>query len=604
MTFKNSLKFLFGKKDFSPSRAAASLLARLPKPAQRASEPAHARRPTSRAGLLTPSRAALASAQPHADRGRELPPHGDHVPASLAARQPRPDPTPTHPPTPAGACALAHSRPRCLPSPPEPRAPSFALAAPAAPPALSSRTTAPFPDSSRPQFRLALLQVALELAPPSEHRLSFPAPSHRRPWRRRARPPWKSSSFSSPASPSYPTALAFSSHIPCARQLSLPWPEMAAGLVAEQRRHASAHTGEASASASQPGRPGRAAMGRSPARPPRSPFARTARARSGHGPAVPHGPAQYCLNELFSFILYYLKSEMDFSPLRAAASLLARLPKPAQHASEPAHVRRPTSRAGLLTPSHAALASAQPRAVPLLAARPRADRGRELPPRGDHVPASPAARQPRPDPVPMHPPTPAGARALAHSRPRCLPSPPEPRAPSSALAAPAAPSASSSCTTAPFPGSSHPQFRLTLLQVVLELAPPSEHRLSFPAPSHRRPWRRHARPPWKSSSFSSPASPSYPTALAFSSHIPCARQLSLPWPEMAAGLVAELRRRASAHTGEASTSASQPGRPGRVAVGQSPARSGHGPAVPHGPAQYCLNELFSFILYYLKSEMV
>ena len=64
MAFKNSLKIIFGKGFFSPSRAAASLLARLPKPAQRASEPARARRPTSRAGLLTPSRTALASAQP------------------------------------------------------------------------------------------------------------------------------------------------------------------------------------------------------------------------------------------------------------------------------------------------------------------------------------------------------------------------------------------------------------------------------------------------------------------------------------------------------------------------------------------------------------
>ncbi|XP_066361152.1 predicted GPI-anchored protein 58 [Miscanthus floridulus] len=289
-------------EDFSPSWAAASLLAHLPKPAQRASEPARARRPTSRAGLLTPSRAALASAQPRAvplltarpraDCGRELPPRGDHVPASPAARQPQPNPAPTRPPTPAGARALAHSRPRCLPSPLELRAPSSALATPAAPLASSSRTTAPFPDSSCPQLHLALLQVALELAPPSEHRLSFPAPRHRWPWRRHARPPWKSSSFSSPASPSYPTALAFSSHISCARQLSLPWPEMAAGLVAEPRRRASAHTGEASASASQPGRPGRAAMGRSPARPPRCPFARAVQAGCGRGPVRFHGPAQ------------------------------------------------------------------------------------------------------------------------------------------------------------------------------------------------------------------------------------------------------------------------------------------------------------------------
>ena len=151
------------------------------------------------------------------------------MPASPAARQPRPDTAPTRPPSPAGARALAHSRPHFLFSLSRAERPSSALAAPAAPPASSSRTTAPFPDSSRPQLRLALLQAALELAPPSEHRSSLPASRHRRPWRRRARPPWKPSSFSSPASPSYPTALAFSSHIPCARQLALPWPEMAAG---------------------------------------------------------------------------------------------------------------------------------------------------------------------------------------------------------------------------------------------------------------------------------------------------------------------------------------------------------------------------------------
>ncbi|XP_066320261.1 uncharacterized protein [Miscanthus floridulus] len=224
-----------------------------------------------------------------------------------------------------------------------------------------------------------------------------------------------------------------------------------------------------------------------------------------------------------------------FPPSRAAASLLARLPKPAQRASEPARARQPTSRAGLLTPSRAALASAQPRAVPLLAARPCADRGRELPPRGDHVPASPAARQPRPDPAPTRPPTPAGARALAHSRPRCLPSPPEPRAPSSALAAPTHPPAKFVAASSPRPAITRPQLRLALLQVALVLAPPSELRLSLPEARHRRPWRRRARPPWKSSSFSSTAPPSYPTALAVFSRIPCARQLALPWPEMAAG---------------------------------------------------------------------
>ncbi|XP_066384814.1 actin-binding protein wsp1-like [Miscanthus floridulus] len=194
---------------------------------------------------------------------------------------------------------------------------------------------------------------------------------------------------------------------------------------------------------------------------------------------------------------------------------------------------RPQQRASRASPPR--LGPAQPRAVPLLAARPRADRGRDIPPRGDHVPASPAARQPRPDTAPTRLPSPAGARALAHSRSRFLSSPPEPRARALPLAAPAAPPASNSRTTTPFLDSSRPQLRLALLQAALELAPPSEHRSSPPASRHRRPWRRRARPPWKPSSFSSPASPSYPTVLAFSSHIPCAHRFALPWPEMAAG---------------------------------------------------------------------
>jgi len=44
-----------------------------------------------------------------------------------------------------------------------------------------------------------------------------PQSRHRRPWRRRARPPWKSPSSSSPAPPSYPTALTIFSRIACAR---------------------------------------------------------------------------------------------------------------------------------------------------------------------------------------------------------------------------------------------------------------------------------------------------------------------------------------------------------------------------------------------------
>ncbi|XP_066361475.1 pistil-specific extensin-like protein [Miscanthus floridulus] len=110
-------------------------------------------------------------AAPRRDRGREIPPRGDHAPASPTARQPRPDTAPTRLPSLAGARALAHSRPRFLSSPPEPRARALPLAAPAAPPASSSRTTAPFPDCSRPQLCLAFPRLTLALAPPSEPRL-------------------------------------------------------------------------------------------------------------------------------------------------------------------------------------------------------------------------------------------------------------------------------------------------------------------------------------------------------------------------------------------------------------------------------------------------
>jgi len=52
---------------------------------------------------------------------------------------------------------------------------------------------------------------------------------------------------------------------------------------------------------------------------------------------------------------------------------------------------RPTAEAGLarVPACRACLASAQARVVPLLAARTRADRGRERSPRGDHAPSTP-----------------------------------------------------------------------------------------------------------------------------------------------------------------------------------------------------------------------
>ena len=160
---------------------------------------------------------------------RRRPPRGSH------ALRPRPRtrlqlPQPVHSLTPARAAfPLLQSRePLALP-----------LTAPTHPPAQFAVAPPPRPEITRPQLRLALLQVALALAPPSKLRLSLPEPRHRRPWRRRARPPWKSPLLSSPAPSSCPIAFATFSRIPCARQLALSWPEMAAGLVAEPRRRAS-----------------------------------------------------------------------------------------------------------------------------------------------------------------------------------------------------------------------------------------------------------------------------------------------------------------------------------------------------------------------------
>ena len=114
-------------------------------------------------------------------------------------------------------------------SSPEPRARALSLAAPAAPPASSSRTTAPFPDCSRPQLRLAFPRLTLALAPPSEPRVSFPAPRLRRPWRHRARPPWDSPFLPFSTLLSCLLAFANASRTSCARLLALPWPETAAG---------------------------------------------------------------------------------------------------------------------------------------------------------------------------------------------------------------------------------------------------------------------------------------------------------------------------------------------------------------------------------------
>ncbi|XP_066379903.1 uncharacterized protein [Miscanthus floridulus] len=200
-----------------PSEAPARLaLPPRPGPAQR------------RAGL-PPRACSLTRRAARPDRGRACPPRGRPALASPAARQPWPGTAPTHLPSPAGARALAPSCPHFLPFSSTAASSELRHHRARAPPASNSRTTAPFSNSLCPELRLAFLEVALELTPPSEHRSGLPASRRRRPWRRCARPPWNPSSFSPPASPSYPTELAFSSHISCARSLALPWPETAAG---------------------------------------------------------------------------------------------------------------------------------------------------------------------------------------------------------------------------------------------------------------------------------------------------------------------------------------------------------------------------------------
>ena len=128
MAFKNSLKIYLEKGFFSfagrrlasgPPAEAGPARQRSPALLQPTSP-----RPSPARWLLLPRAAPVAAPRP--DRVRTLSSRGDHASASPDARQPRPAPAPTRPPSTAAASALAHSRPRCLPSPPEPRAPSSA----------------------------------------------------------------------------------------------------------------------------------------------------------------------------------------------------------------------------------------------------------------------------------------------------------------------------------------------------------------------------------------------------------------------------------------------------------------------------------------------
>ena len=116
-------------------------------------------------------RARLPADAPRRARPRQsLPAAWRPCAVDAAARRSRPAPAPTRPPTPAKASALAGSFPRCLSSPPELSAPTLPLAAPTHPPANSAVAPPPRPASTRPQLRLALLQVVLAFAPTAEPR--------------------------------------------------------------------------------------------------------------------------------------------------------------------------------------------------------------------------------------------------------------------------------------------------------------------------------------------------------------------------------------------------------------------------------------------------
>jgi len=124
-----------------------------------------------------------------------------------------------------------------------------------------------------------------------------------------------------------------------------------------------------------------------------------------------------------------------------------------------------------------------PRACLLTRRAARPDRGRARPPRGRPALATHAARQPWPGTAPTRPPSPAGARALAQSRPHFLSFSSRAASPELRPRRARAPPAPSSRTAASFSNCSRPQPRLAFLWLTLALAPPSEPWVSFPRAS-------------------------------------------------------------------------------------------------------------------------
>ena len=169
MAFKNSLK-LYLEKDFFSFAGRSLTSGPRPKSAQPASRAPRLASAQPSAALVCLHAPARCRAAPRARPRQSLPTAWRPCVVDAAARRSRPAPAPTRPPIPAEAGALARSLPRCFSHPQAPRALALPLAAPPHPPAKSAAAPPPQPVITRPQLRLALLQVVLVFALTAELR--------------------------------------------------------------------------------------------------------------------------------------------------------------------------------------------------------------------------------------------------------------------------------------------------------------------------------------------------------------------------------------------------------------------------------------------------
>ena len=146
----------------------------------------------------------------------------------------------------------------------------------------------PWPAIKRTQLRLALRHLVLAVVTPLSQGRAFFALRRRQPWRRRARPPWNASFFSSSTLPSCLLAFATSLRTPCARPLALTRSTTTAVPLAEPRRRGVSTP----AWPLRLGRAGPSGRGPKPLPGRRTPSLDLSWAKCGRGPAGFHGPAQ------------------------------------------------------------------------------------------------------------------------------------------------------------------------------------------------------------------------------------------------------------------------------------------------------------------------